>query len=244
VLLFKTRVYRTLPAFSIYVGWCLVSDAGLSLLQSSQMYFRIYEIQMVIDSAIMFAVLVELAWSVLSPIRGSLPKFAWIAIVVLIGLAGLVLWPLAGFALPANSNLSQEGVNYFRLQQTAAILRVIVFLAMAGFSQLLGIGWRNRELQVATGLGVFSIVSLAVTVMHTHQLSGTQQYHLLDEMPSASYVGALTYWVYALTTKEAERQDFSPQMQNFLLLLGGTAKTSRIALSDFTTDKSRRKDQR
>jgi hypothetical protein len=242
LLLFKNRIYRTLPAFSIYLCWCLVSDAVLFFLQSLPpiTYFQIYEIQLLVDSAIMFAVLVELAWSVLRPIRSSLPKRSWIGIVVLIGLAGLLLWPVAGLTLPA-ADLSQAGRNFFRLQQTTAILRVIVFLGMAGFSQLLAIGWRNRELQVATGLGLFSIVSLAVSVAHTHQMEGPQ-YHWLDVVGSASYLGALTYWVYAFTTKEAERQDFSPQMQSFLLLLGGTAKTSRIALAEFTGSKSRPKD--
>jgi len=242
VLLIKVRAFRILPAFFLYMCWSLFSDAALFVLKSLPFatYFRIYEVQMVIDATMVFAVLVELAWSVLRPLRSSLPKRSWIGIALLIALAGLVVWPVAGLTVPAH--VSASGQIFFRLQQTFAILRVVIFFAMAGFSQLIGIGWRNRELQVATGLGFYSILSLAVTVLHTHQATGTQYYHWLDVMGAAGYLGALTYWVWAFATKEAERQNFSPQMANFLLLIGGTAKSSRVALADFAVTKSRYKD--
>lgn len=253
VLLLKVRVFRTLPAFFAYMCWSFASDAALLVLQSrlsGGTYFRIYEIDMVIDAAMTFAVLVELIWSVLRPLRSSLPQRAWVAIPFLILLAGLIVWPVAGLTIPGcvsgqNCNAGQlagPGVFYFRLQQSFAILRVLVFFSMAGFSQLLGIGWRNRELQIATGLGFYSILSLGITVFHTYQLAGTQSYRWLDVAGSAGYLGALTYWVFAFATKEAERKEFSPQMANFLLLLGGTAKASRTALTDFSVTKSRFKD--
>jgi hypothetical protein len=241
LLLIRARSFRTLPAFFAYLCWCLVGDVTLLSLQSlpANTYFRVYEIQMVIDSAMIFTVLVELAWSVLRPLRSSLPRRSWLAIPFLIALAGLLIWPLAGLTLPGR--MAPAGAVFFRLQQTFAILRVVIFFAMAGFSQLIGIGWRNRELQVATGLGFYSILSLAVTVMHSHQMIG-QQYHWLDVTGSAGYLCAMTYWVYAFATKEAERQNFSPQMANFLLLIGGTAKASRVALADFPVTKARFKD--
>lgn len=250
LVLSRIRVYRTLPAFFVFVCWSFFADAVVFALQSwypsifsqySHIYFRVYEIQMVIDSAVIFAVLVELTWSVLRPVRNSLPKRSWIGIAALIAVAGLLLWPLAGLTIPPY--LTQEGRNFFRLQQTFAILRVVVFLAMAGLSQLLSIGWRNRELQVATGLGFYSIVSLAITVVHTHQNVGPQ-YHWIDQVGVLSYLGTLSFWVLASATKEAERQKFSPQMENFLLLVGGTAKSSRVALNDFVVTKTRNKDDR
>ena len=242
LLLIRTRAFRTLPAFFLFLCWSLVGDVLMTAMRSLPYptYFRIFEIQMVIDAALIFAVLVELAWSVLRPLRESLPRRSWIAIPFLIALAGLLIWPVAGLTIPVH--LNSEGQLFFRLQQTFAILRVLVFFVMAGFSQLIGIGWRNRELQVATGLGFYSILSLAVSVFHTHQIVG-QQYHWLDEFGAAGYVAALAYWVYAFATKEAERQNFSPQMASFLLLIGGTAKASRIALADFSVPKSRFKDE-
>jgi hypothetical protein len=242
LLLLRMRTFRALPAFFTYLCWSLVDDAVVLGLQNLpfKTYFRIYEIQMVIDAALVFAVLVELAWSVLRPLRDSLPRQSWIGIALIVAFAGLVVWPVAGLTVPPH--LSTNGQVFFRLQQTFAILRVVVFFAMAAFSQLIGIGWRSRELQVATGLGFYSILSLAITVVHAHQVSGTQSYHWLDELGTAGYLGTLTYWVYAFATKEAERQNFSPQMANFLLLIGGTARASRVALTDFSITKSRFKD--
>jgi hypothetical protein len=242
LLLIRVRAFRALPAFFIYICWSLLSDLVLWKLQTlpTSAYYRVYEAQMAVDTAMMFAVLVELAWSVLLPLRSSLPKHAWVGIAVLIFVAGAVVWPIAGVALPTHFNA--EGQFFVRLQQVPAILRVVFFFTMAGFSQVIGIGWRNRELQIATGFGFYSILSLAVTVLHTHQMVGPQ-YHWLDELGAAGYLCALTYWVYAFATKEAERQNFSPQMANFLLLIGGTAKASRVALADFSVPKSRFKDR-
>ncbi len=241
LLLLRTRVFRVLPAFFVYVCWSLASDAFFLMVQLRfpNAPYALYEGQMVIDSAMIFAVLVELAWSVLQPVRNSLPKGSWIGIAIIIGLAGLLLWPVAGLTVPGY--LTSEAKNFFRFYQTFAILRVLVFLGMAGFSQVLAIGWRNRELQIATGLGFYSIVSLAATIVHSHQRIGTQ-YHWLDEAVAISYFGALAYWVLAFATKEAERRNFTPQMQEFLVLVGSTARTSRVALRDMVVTKSRRKD--
>ena len=243
LLLVRTRAFKVLPAFFIYICWSLLSDVLLYELRAvpAKIYYPVYEAQMVTDATLMFAVLVELGWSVLRPIRSSLPKHSWIGLAVVILLAGLVLWPVAGMAFP--SHLGSAGQFFVRLQQVPAILRVVIFFGLAGFSQVIGIGWRNRELQVATGLGFYSILSLAVTVFHTHQSVLSQQYHWLDELGSAGYLCALVYWVAAFATKEAERQNFSPQMANFLLLIGGTAKAGRVALADYAVTKSRFKDR-
>lgn len=245
ILIWK-RVFRQFPIYCVFIGWELLSDVGLIALQhwiaplNSRIYFHFYEAGMAIDSALIFFVLVELAWSVLRPIRSSLPKRSWIVIALLVALAGLAVWPVAGMTHPPK--LTSEGSIFFRLDQTAAILRVIIFLAMAGFSQLLSLGWRNRELQVATGLGFYSIVSLGVTIIHTHQAVGSS-YHVFDQLQALCYLGSLSYWVLSFTTKEAERQKFSPQMEKFLLLVGSAARTSRAQVTDFMITGSQHKDK-
>ena len=243
LLLIRIRAFTTFPAFFIFVCWSFINDVLLFTLQSlpQATFFKLYEGQLVIDSALMFFVLVELSWSVLRPIRDSLPKRSWIGIAALIAVAGLLLWPVAGLTMP--KYLTQQGMNFFRLQQTFAILRVVIFLGMAGFSQLLAIGWRSRELQIATGLGFYSIVSLGISVLHTHQIVGPQ-YHWLDDLGVACYLSTLAYWVLSFATKEVKQRNFSPQMENFLLLVGGTARASRVALTDSVVTKSRTKDHR
>ncbi|MFC5861993.1 hypothetical protein ACFPT7_06790 [Acidicapsa dinghuensis] len=154
-------------------------------------------------------------------------------------MAGLIVWPLAGMTMPPG--LSKHGELYVHFQQTVAILRVVCFLFMAGFSQVLSIGWKDRELQVATGLGFFSIVTLIVAVLHSHQEAGTLYYHWLDRATTCSYIGSLSYWIVSFVTKEQERKEFSPQMQELLLLMSGGARASRIALGELPSDQQRKR---
>jgi hypothetical protein len=127
-------------------------------------------------------------------------------------------------------------------QQTVSILRVVCFLIMAGFSQILAIGWKDRELQVATGLGFFSIASLIVAVLHQHQDPLSDIYNVLDTALICCYVGTLVYWVLSFSTREQERREFSPQMQQILVQMGGGARTGRIALTDVPQKRSRTRD--
>ena len=244
LLLVKGRVLRTFPIFFIYLCWSLFSDLLMYCIRvaaTPEIYFRVYQVQLVLDSALIFALLVEVAWSVLRPIRNSLPKYSWIGIAVLVAVGGVILWPIAGLAAPGN--LEPQGLDLFRLQQTPAILRAVFFLALAAFSQVLSIGWRDRELQIATGLGFYSIISLAVTVAHTHQAVGAG-YHWLDELGGISYLAALVYWVYSFATQPAERREFSPQMQSMLLAVAGAARTTRVALTDSASDKHGKRNNR
>jgi hypothetical protein len=236
-------MWRTLPFFCAYATWTVVNDSAaiffLYLWKLSPfLYGRFYFGQAILDSVLQFTVLGELAWSVLRPVRGSLPRGSRLILNVLVALAGLAIWPLAAMAMPPS--LEGKQAILFHLQETFAILRVACFLILASFSQLLSIGWRDRELQVATGLGFYSIASLIVTVLHTHQTWGPQ-YHGLDEALSASYLCTLTYWIVSFATKEQERKEFSPQMQQLLVLMSGGARAERIALGDLPADRSNKR---
>jgi hypothetical protein len=238
LVLTRGRVFRTFPAFYLFLCWSLFSDALLYYVRvhaSDDNFFKIYRVQLVVDSLMIFALLVEVAWSVLRPIRNSLPKYTWVGIAVLVAVGGLILWPIAGFVAP--NDLSPLGMSLFKLQQTPAILRAVFFLALAASSQLLSIGLRDRELQIATGLGFFSIVSLAVTILHTYQPVGLE-YHWLDRAVSFSYIVALGYWVFSFATVPVERREFTPQMQGMLLAVAGSARATRVAMKDSTSSKT------
>ena len=237
-LLARGRVFQTLPAFFLYLCWSLFSDGFLYYVRvsfSPQIFFNFYIAQLIIDSIMIFALLVEVAWSVLRPIRSALPKHSWIGIALLVAVGAAILWPIAGLTAPV---LSVGSRNLFLLQQTTAILRAVFFLALAAFSQVLSIGWRDRELQIATGLGFFSIISLAVTIIHTHQAIGPPDgqwgilYHWLDRVVSISYLGALVYWCVAFATRTVERREFTPQMKSMLLAVAGAARTARVDMED------------
>lgn len=231
LLLLYKRVWRTLPVFCALCAWGLLSDAGNYVVQRyfAESYTTVYLVETIVDSILEFGVLVELAWSVLRPIRASLSRKTLLVVAIFIVAADAAIWPFSGVhKLGLYPPAWQILVH---VQQTASILRVLFFLVLAGFSQLLSIGWRDRELQVATGLGFYSIISLAVTVLHSHQGMG-QQYRNLSQYASAGYILSILYWVFSFATKEAERREFTPQMQSFLLAMAGTAKSTRIALAE------------
>jgi hypothetical protein len=241
-LLFYRHVWRTLPMFCCYCVWGLLVDVTGFLIMQFQpsIYFHVYFAIIAIDSIFMFGVLVELIWSVLRPVRVSLPRSALILIGVLILVAGAAIWPFAATGL---QHVNKEGLLYTRLQQTVSILRILFFLLLAGGSQLFSIGWRDRELQVATGLGIYSIVSLAVSALQAHQTSAAR-YQSFSRLATAGYLGCMVYWVVSFIQHEAARREFTPQMQRFLLAVAGAARSARVSLEDSRGSKSHKPDDR
>jgi hypothetical protein len=230
LLLFK-RVYRTLPFFFLYMSWSLLIDvverALLHRFPTADM--RIYLGGTVIDSLLQFSVLVELSISVLRPVRSALPRAAIFIVGIVVALICAAIWPFA--KTPGLDQISIAGQLIVHSQLTFAALRILFFLALAGFSQLLSIGWRDRELQIATGLGFFSLVSMSVALSHTNQTPGGTQYHMLEQLVSASYICSIGYWIVSFAQKVPERREFTPQMQNFLLAMAGNARSTRIAMA-------------
>lgn len=235
-LLIFRRIYKTLPLFSSYIGWSLVSDLGSFVLvrEFPASALRIFLTCTIIDSIFMFCVLIEVSMSVLKPVRSFLPK--WVIIVVASLIAGLggLIWTFVRF--PGFDKLQGDFQTIGHIQFTVSALRLLFFLILAGLSQLLSIGWRDRELQIATGFGFYALASLSVALLHWNLGAGNpsldRQYHLLDEMMGACYIASLVYWVFSFMQEVPERREFTPQMQRFLLAVAGNARNARVALSD------------
>jgi hypothetical protein len=242
-LLFYRRVWRIFPVFCVYCAWDLFTSAGTYAVFRffPTGYFSAYLVETTVDSALQFGVLVELAWSVLRPVRTFLPRGSLIVVGGLVVALGAAIWPFA--VISGFGDFPPQWHLLMRLLQTTAILRILFFLVLAGCSQLLSIGWRSRELQIATGLGFYSLVSLGVAMLHTHQTMGPLYRHL-NQVEVASYLCSLLYWVFSFAQKEAERREFSPQMQNLLLAVAGAARSTRMALTDSTSDKERKPGKR
>jgi hypothetical protein len=227
-LLLGKRIYRSFPIFTCYLIWSIICDLGglVVLHRAPDHYNAFYVANNAGDSLFQFGVIVEVFWSVLRPVRASLPKWILLFIVGILIVTGALVWPLtAGFGV---SDLSKIGRINVHVQETVSILRILFFLALAGFSQLLSIGWRDRELQIATGLGFYSLVHLAVWLQHRNG----PQYHSLDQLASVSYMCSLVYWVFSFAQQEAARREFTPQMESFLLAVAGNARSGRSSLSD------------
>jgi hypothetical protein len=245
-LLVFRRAWGKLPLFFIYSLWTPLSGLAERLVypHNPTQYTRYFETYMVVtgvDSLLQFCVLLELAWSIFRPFRASLPRHTGWVLGGFMMITGAVIWPFASnpsFAhFPAQWKTQWELLGHFT--QTDALLRILLFLILAACSQLLSISWRDRELQIASGLGFYSLVAVVVGAVQSH--IGTPMHYLeLYRFLVGSYLVSLTYWVFSFAQKEAERREFSPQMQGLLLAVAGAARNSRIAISGSLSDKSRR----
>lgn len=228
------RMWLTFPVFLAYSGWSLLSNTTLYFLflrfgGYSSSYATAYFVEIIGDSILQFCVLLELGWSVLRPLRPAPPRSALLPVALLILVAGAAIWPFAAFS--GGAHLSHKVVVVRHLQQTFSILRVLVLTGLAGFSQSLALGWRNRELQIATGLGFNSLISLIVTMLFAYPSMRTN-YYRLSELVVASYIFSLIYWIVSFAQQEQERHEFTPQMESLLLAVAGAARSTRLSLDE------------
>jgi hypothetical protein len=229
-----------MPVFFLFSSWGLLSSLGAFLVLRffPPAYPSAYVVVTAVDAILELGVLVELAWAVIRPLRLSLPRSSIVAVGFAVLAVGALIWPLAGLHgfgdLPAKMRIPAQ------IHETSAIMRVLFFLVLAGSSQLLSIGWRDRELQIATGLGFYSLVSLATEIVGTH-LSMAREYRHLNQIVWASSICSLVYWVFCFSKEAAKRQAFTPQMEHFLLALAGSAKTARVALDDSSLERTVRR---
>lgn len=234
LVLFR-RIYKILPLFSFYLVWSFISDLGGYLLirRFPDAGLHIYLASVIADSIFMFSVLIEVSMSVFRPIRSWLPRWAIWAVTALVAFCGIAVWHFIRFR--GFESLPGEYQNLVHLQMTLSAVRILFFLVLACFSQLLSIGWRDREFQIASGFGFYAIISLSVALLHVNQgykADLNHQYHLIDLAGVASYVCTLFYWVFCFAQDVPQRREFTPQMQNFLLAVAGNARATRIAMAN------------
>jgi len=234
-LLIRKRIYKEFPLFTGYLVWvCLaafLATVAASRL-TSNLYNRFYLISSVFDSAFMLAVLVEMSMSVLKPVKALLPKWTTLFVAGVVCVAAFAAWHIA--SPPGLAKLSKMSQYIIHCDMTTSVLRIMFFVALAGLSQLLSIGWRDRVVQISTGLGFFSLVSLCVTFVHMNQgVGGVHQneiYHVLDRVVVFSYIASMGYWLVSFAQQVRERQEFTPQMRKFIEVLAQNARTTQLAM--------------
>lgn len=234
VMLVWRHTYRTLPVFFFYIVWGLTGDSALLILRTLMHSRNLYpfEIETYIDSLFQYLVLIELAWAILRPIQRWLPRGFFPGISVMVAIAAVLVWPLS--AIKESLQYPSHFLFAMHAQRSFAILRILFFVALACCSQWLRIGWRDRELQVATGLGFYALASLAGAMVHAHQSFGWQ-YFYVDVAIACSYLLSLIYWVYSFARQEAARREMTHEMEGFLLSMADVIRHQRNRLSGIST---------
>jgi hypothetical protein len=223
IVLLVRRQFKIFPVFTLYIAFNLLSDLGVGALMvlypihvARSLAFALLPLQYLLE----LGILLEITWNVLRPVHASLPQGSvrvFVSAVVLALLGGILLaWHFGN-----TGNKIQDPLDLM-----VGLLRMLIFVATAGFAQLLGVGWKNKVLQLATALSFYSAVSLIVSLVERY--SGRSKE--LDGLVSVAFTLELAFLVWVFTTKEVRRREFSPQMEQFLVTLAGRAKLARTAL--------------
>ena len=228
-VLFYRRVFTTLPFFFAYVALGAATDACMLALRHFHVgnELQIYVVEMSLDSLLQYVVLVELTWSALRHV-GEIPRWMLAAIGMGLLVVGMSVWPFSDSH--AFAGLPSLWHFVARLQSTISILRIVFFLALAACSHLLSLGWRDRELQVATGLGAYSLASFVGSLLHA-DLGIGRSAHVIDVIVGASYLGSLLYWIACFWLPETAQEQMTPLMEKTLQAVALSARAQRAALS-------------
>jgi hypothetical protein len=226
IALVVRRQFKIFPIFTLYVAFNLLSDLGVGTLVvlypvhvAYSLAFALLPLQYLLE----LAVLLEITWNVLRPVHSSLPQGS-----IRVFVSAVVLALLGGIFLSWHFGNTGNKIQDIKvpLDLMVGLLRMLIFVATAGFAQLLGVGWKNKVLQLATALSFYSAVSLIVSLVERY--SGRSKD--LDGLVSVAFTLELAFLVWVFTTKEVRRREFSPQMEQFLVTLAGRAKLARTAL--------------
>lgn len=239
LILVSRRLYRAFPVFFGFVLWELISDVLIYYAVATQPqhsylsahYIQMYYMLISVSYLFEFAILLEIASSVLQPAKKTVSRKGFYFLLGALLTIGIACFWLAVWINPTPF----ANMRFFLVMNTtAAILCVITFALIAGFSQLLGLSWKNHILQLATGLAFFSILELVVELMQSQLQAGASyigQYRMWSQVEAMGYLCTLSFWCYAFLKKEAPRKEFSPQMAHVLVLLSGDAKRQHAVLA-------------
>lgn len=230
-VLLKQRLYRTFPLFCAYIAYACLSDIGVFILfgRASQMLaFRAYLVNDVTEFLLQIGILLEVGRNVLNPVKRSLPRASLYLFGAMLATAAVMALLFSRHSQPAA--LDRWAQYFVHISFAMAILRVAIFSVIAGFSQMLGIGWKNHVLQIATGFLGYSIVILLVEFLHRFTGVGDQfLYHLHDQFRIIAWCMVLGYWSYAFSRAEVARKEFSPKMAEFLVSISQASRADRTA---------------
>ncbi len=231
-ILLARKAYRTFPIFVAWISLSVLLDPVFYWLAqnlSPGTYLKVFFALSFPQFLLELCVLVEIAVNVLRPVNKALPK----GILTFLAAAAVAVGIVAFFfTAHLNAASLSHPRPYFVMSTTMAILRLVTFLLIAALSQVLGIGWKNHVLQLASGLAFYAAVTLIVELAHSNLRAGPDYIHQftdLDRFRVLGYLCALSYWCYSFVRKEAPRKEFSPQMTQLLVSISGSAKRHSVA---------------
>ena len=238
-VLITRREYRRFPIFFTWLIVLIALDPILfSVIRyaSTLTYYKIYPLTQILDFSLQSGVLIEVACSVLWPERQRISNRL---IAIIAGASCLAILATLAWTMSQSAESHRLFRAFSRIQDldfVFAFLRLLLFALMAGFSQMLGITWKNHVIRLAAGLAFYSAVALIIQLTLSHLPQSNSQsylvdYSLLQHSQTVAYLGALAFWVWSFVQKDAPRREFTPQMQKILVTISQAARRNRMSLT-------------
>lgn len=205
-ILLRRGSARQAPAFVGYVYWLIFSDIAMYAAMGLNVYAKAFPIEAWCDGMVLFVVLFDLARSVLRPLPKMASRTILFLLLLIMAGAGSILWRLSDSW--SKDGWSGAWHSVIRMQMTLALLRILFLILLGGLIQLLvnhfvRIGWGEHELQIATGIGIYALASLAGTMLLTYHWSATVTVTITEGISLIFFV-VLIYWVVAFSRRAAD----------------------------------------
>jgi len=199
VLLIFRRVAGELPVFVAYQGYSLLACAAGAAVSfyAPDIYLHHWVLTMTVDTLFDLCVIAELGRNLLRYNRSSddpadSPAFA----VVLFLLFAQLGWQFAGFSVSPSRLIDR--LAWIQGQATA-ILELAAFLALVVWSAVKKMRWPDRELRIATGMGVWAFVAFCVLLLRKDGFIGLE-YQWISRLTAIVCLFVILYWLYYFWT--------------------------------------------
>lgn len=217
VLIYRRR-WKSFPTFTTWICYEIlltISLFAIYRLANSHTYAIAYWLGDACDFLLQFAVVLEIARSVLRPtgtwLRDARSQF-------LIGIAvGLALAAIVVFLVHPSAPNSVR-VWAIRGDLFTSLVICEIYLAMMISSNRLGLQWRNHVMGLGQALSFWAVVGFLVDALHS-LLGWGFHYGVLENVRSSAWIFATIVWIFVFWRPEPERLPLSPEMQKYLVAL-------------------------
>lgn len=203
---------RHVPAFVGYVYWLILSDIAMYVALGLDLYARAFPVELWCDGMVLFVVLFDLARSVLRPLPKIASRSVLLLLIGMVAGAAPIVWRISDSW--SQDGWSEAWHSVMRMQMTLALLRILFLVLLGGLIQFLvnhsvRVGWGERELQIATGVGIYALASLAATLLQTHHWSAAVTVGIQEGVSSIFFV-VLIYWIAIFSRRAVDIAGMSP----------------------------------
>jgi hypothetical protein len=214
-ILIHRRRWREFPVFTALNGFEAAISLVIFLIYQRGLwhwYERVYWVYVLLDFALQFGVIWEVARIVMRPtgswVQDAKKKFIlWSAAGIL--LAAALPWLISP---PAPSLLD-------RLELRANLFTSLVICELIAVvtrtSRDLGLGWRNHVMALGNGWTAWAVTAILIDGLHSY-FGATLYFSQLEHVKMLVYLAALGYWMLQFWMEEPQRRPISPELSAYI----------------------------